>query len=77
MQIQISWPTDLDLHSLQRQGIFGFSRTRVKVAPHTKEYLELFFECLVPGSMVQFVTQAVTRLTADPEVPSSNSNMAV
>ena len=30
MQIQISWPTDLDLHSLQRQGISGFRRTRVK-----------------------------------------------
>ena len=43
MQIQISWllqkPTDLDLHCLQRQGISGFSRTRVKVLlqliPHT------------------------------------------
>ena len=35
MQIQISWllqkPTDLDLHCLQRQGISGFSRTRVNV----------------------------------------------
>ena len=34
MQIQISWllqkPTDLDLHCLQRKGISGFSRTRVK-----------------------------------------------
>ena len=34
MQIQISWllqkPTDLDLHCLQRQGISGFSRTKVK-----------------------------------------------
>ena len=34
MQIQISWllqkRTDLDLHCLQRQGISGFSRTRVK-----------------------------------------------
>ena len=34
VQIQISWllqkPTDLDLHCLQRQGISGFSRTRVK-----------------------------------------------
>ena len=33
VQIQISWllqkPTDLDLHYLQRQGISGFSRTRV------------------------------------------------
>ena len=35
MQIQISWllqkPTDLDLHCLQRQGIPGFSRTRVNL----------------------------------------------
>ena len=34
VQIQIIWllqkPTDLDLHGLQRQGISGFSRTRVK-----------------------------------------------
>ena len=33
VQIQICWllqkPTDLDLHCLQRQGISGFSRTRV------------------------------------------------
>ena len=33
VQIQISWllqkPTDMDLHCLQRQGIFRFSRTRV------------------------------------------------
>ena len=35
MQIQISWllqkPNDLDLHCLQKQGISGFSRTRVKI----------------------------------------------
>ena len=34
VQIQISWllqkPTDLDLHCLQRQGISGFSRAKVK-----------------------------------------------
>ena len=34
MQIEISWllqkPADLDLHCLQRQGIAGFNRTRVK-----------------------------------------------
>ena len=34
VQIQISWllqkPTDLDLHCLQKQGLSGFSRTRVK-----------------------------------------------
>ena len=39
VQIQISWllqkPTDLDLHCLQRQGISGFSRTRVKANIHT------------------------------------------
>ena len=38
MQIQISWllqkPTDLDLHCLQRQGISGFSRTRVNTLTH-------------------------------------------
>ena len=38
VQIQISWllqkPIDLDLHCLQRQGISGFSRTRVKFAEH-------------------------------------------
>ena len=45
MQIQIRWllqkPTDLDLHCLQRQGIFGFSRTRVKLAKliQTNPYL--------------------------------------
>ena len=37
MQIQISWllkkSTDLDLHCLQRQGISGFSRTRVNFIP--------------------------------------------
>ena len=36
VQIQISWllqkPTDLDLHCLQRHGIYGFSRTRVKTS---------------------------------------------
>ena len=34
VQVQISClqkPTDLDLHCLQKQGISGFSRTRVKV----------------------------------------------
>ena len=36
VQIQISRhlqkPTDLDLHCLQKQGISGFSRTRVKIS---------------------------------------------
>ena len=30
VQIQISWPTDLGLHCLQRQDITEFSKTRVK-----------------------------------------------
>ena len=42
VQIQISWllkkPTDLDLHCLQRQGISGFSRTRVKLKFHANYY---------------------------------------
>ena len=43
MQIQISWllqkPTDLDLHCLQRQGISGLSRTRVKSQHKSKKLL--------------------------------------
>ena len=31
VQIQIQKPTDLGLHCLQRQGISGFSRTRVNI----------------------------------------------
>ena len=46
VQIQISWllmkPTDLDLHCLQKQGISGFSRTRVKYTFKAKaEYVRL------------------------------------
>ena len=29
-KLALQKPTDLDLHRLQRQGISGFSRTRVK-----------------------------------------------
>ena len=46
-------PTDLDLHSLQRQGISGFSRTRVKYSVISyaetmvrKEVNENFLTCL-------------------------------
>ena len=46
MQIQISWllqkPTDLDLHCLQRKGISGFSRTRVKLNHLVLQFL--FFD---------------------------------
>ena len=51
MQIQISWllqkPTDLDLHCLQRQGISGFSRTRVKsifLAHIFQKSVKIFFQ---------------------------------
>ena len=36
MQTQISKPTDLELHFLQRQDISGFSRTRVKLVLHDR-----------------------------------------
>ena len=43
VQIQISWllqkPTDLDLHCLQRQGISGLSRTRVKIRFYTINWI--------------------------------------
>ena len=43
MKIQISLllqkPTDLDQHCLQRQGISGFSRTRVKVLSRTCRFV--------------------------------------
>ena len=45
MQVQISWllqrPTDLDLQCLQRQGISGFSRTRVKFCFFMQRSLKL------------------------------------
>ena len=43
MQIQMK-PTDLDLHCLHRQGINGFSRTRVKeVLNFRTSFLFYFF----------------------------------
>ena len=52
VQIQISWllqPTDLDLHCLQRQGISGLSRTRVKCRTIRSWILSL--ACLQPGTL--------------------------
>ena len=34
-------PTDLDLHCFQRQGISGFSRTRIKILEEHEKYLLL------------------------------------
>ena len=47
MQIQISWhlqkPIDLDLQGLHRQGISGFSRTRVNVYCRNENIQITFF----------------------------------
>ena len=52
VQIQISWllkkPTDLDLHCLQRQGLSGFSRTRVN---NTLTNNIVSFDQLGPGDV--------------------------
>ena len=44
MQTQISWllqkPADLDLHCLQRQGISGFSRTRVTTVAYKQTCID-------------------------------------
>ena len=54
VQIQISWllqkPTDLDLHCLQRKGISGFSRTRVK---GNNFVLELFNYLFMEGLFIK------------------------
>ena len=42
-------PTDLDLHCLQRQGISGFSRTRVRISTQDKGR---FYELFPPGKIV-------------------------
>ena len=50
VQIQISWllqkSTDLDLHCLQRKGIFGFNRTRANTSVISPFY------CWVPSERV-------------------------
>ena len=42
-------PADLDLHCLQRQGISGFSRTRVNILPKTKRQLQR--NCFLYGNL--------------------------
>ena len=63
MQIQISWllqkPTDLDLHCLQRQGISGFSRTRVnkffcfQLMSNNQRYAQFLFHLSDLGCSLQ------------------------
>ena len=36
-------PTDLDLHCLQRQGISGFSKTRVSRFAADADYLSIIY----------------------------------
>ena len=81
VQIQISWlfqkPTDLDLHCLQRQGLSGFSRTRVKV---NGSNLDLVVETLLksdhgppvkPHNKPTSVAQLDARPTEDQEFAGS------
>ena len=50
VQIQISW-LHLDLHCLQRQGISGFSRTRVKQPYNLASEVIKLFSCSTQLSM--------------------------
>ena len=53
VQIQISWlqkPTDPDLHCLQRQGVSGFSRTRVNCL---EALIIIFYICILLKQMSQ------------------------
>ena len=55
VQFQISWllqkPTDLELHCLQRQGISGISRTRVKVDIWSERRQNTFDRVTAPESL--------------------------
>ena len=66
VQIQISWllqkPIDLDLHCLQRQGIFGFSRTGVKDDP----FSEGDWLCRKTKWSQRFVSLTVEKLAENP-----------
>ena len=48
-QLFFQKPTDLDLHLLQRQGISGFSRTRVKFCD-----LDLIFKVVAGLKLFKF-----------------------
>ena len=62
VQIQISWllkkPTDLDLHCLQKQGIYRFSRTRVNSAAvhqYCHILLHVWTDISCPRDMAQYL----------------------
>ena len=69
MQIQISWllqkPTDLDLHCLQRQGISGFSRTKVKSYYGRKYWRLISQQNMSPLKQVTAQTHTDLSISAD------------
>ena len=71
VQIQNSWllqkPTDLDLHSLQGQGISGFSRTRVKHYKWVYLHLMIIFQ----PSMTQYRNNSTETGCQSPTSPHS------
>ena len=46
--------SDLDLHCLQRQGIFRFSRTRVK-QKLTLNSIYIIFRCVFHGKLIEII----------------------
>ena len=64
VQIQIIWvlkkPTGLDLHCLQRQGISGFSRTRVK-----KTSLRIIIIFIKGGNLIASLCYLITCLSLE------------
>ena len=53
-QLASQKPTDLDLHCLHRQGISGFSRTRVKASEYTSLICLNAEFIIISGSREQF-----------------------
>ena len=69
VQIQISWllqkPTDLDQHCLQRQGISGFSRTRVnllKTKSQQNRTNVLMLKCLDTDLCIMWTVKIWTKM---------------
>ena len=52
-------PTDLDLSSLQRQGISGFSRTRVKIHPLNNLGMKVRESCISRETAIHSPVQVI------------------
>ena len=93
MQIEISWllqkPTDLDLHCLQRQGISGFSRTRVKTHQQVVKWMGSVWEkygkelyctnvnrvnTIIPFTAIKKINTVVNPITAHTPISTQSSN---